>query len=653
MRRVPVILLALSGLLSGVASGLVLSSGEFTVLSPVSVEFSYSDTAFAAVLVALLFSVLVAGVLGYAFRVVGLRSEAARWSVEMALGAAREDIVHAQTWLGARHGAITGASGTAVGMLGVLTLPAYSVPDHSALGAWTLALAHAVVLVGVTAVAGSLAYQAAAQRLTSPAPASTPMALEPPDETPQMSRKATLIYAMISAAGLGLLTFNRFVPLASEGDYSLAVAFAGLAALMTVYTLVPQTLGRAVQRVAASAASAVASLLERGSSRSASALRLGDETLSRRSRLRTLSSATTTIVIGVIAFAGTTSALSDAREQVETRYWTYGVLSTARWDTELAPGVVAQALPESVVQAIVDDPRVVAAPAGLIVTSDADGPLDGTVTVTSEGEAVLVIDPSDLEGVSADGLRPLGFQDGTVTSFGEGPTHVEDMALYRIRSVGLAPLVTETWAREAYGAVPVSSVIVWAADQELDDEAAFALFDDVFADAGGQLGFHVLGSSGSASSGEPGIVGWLMGAPFIVLGVGLVIALAASSARDLRREMATMAALGATPRALRTVPMVEAGFSIAAATLVGTAAGAFIATLASHPTLLHAGAPLDPAEALWGWAWQWQHVAWETPLGVGALSLALALLASAIIGRSMSRGTPVEEIRLADKEGVR
>ena len=657
MKRIAVVLFAFSGILSGIATGLVLSSAEVAIPGPASIEFGYSDTAFAAVLVAGLFAALVAGGLGYAFRVVALNPEAAQWRVEMSLGAAREDIVHAQTWQGARHGAVAGSAGAALGLAGVLILPAYDVPAVNPFGSWILAIAHGVTLVAVTTVSGSLAYQAAAQRLTAPATPSMPMALEPPDNSSQASRRVTLTLAMIGAAGLGVLTFHRLVPLtepeAPSSTAGLVVAAAGAMALVAAYSLVPRPLGAAVQRLAAGAAQGVATLLERRGSHSTSGLRLGAKALSRRSRLRTLAASLTTLVIAVIAFASTTSALSDARQRVESSYWTYGVLSTVRWDEALEPGIVTSALPDAVVRSIVDDPRVVAAPAGLIISSDADGLIDATVTDTSEGEAMLVINPADLGGVHADGLRPLGFQDGTVTSHGEGATRVGEADLYRLRSVGLAPMVTHTWAEATYRDVPVSSVIVWAAEPEQSAEDAFALFDDVFADAGADLEFHVLGSTGGASSGDAGIAGWLLGSPFIVLGVGLVIALAASSARDLRREVATLAALGATPRALRPVPMIEAGFGIATATLVGTLSGAFIATLTSHPTLLKPGAPLALGETLWGWAWQWQHVAWGAPLGVGALTLVLALLITAGFGRSMVRGTPVEELRLADKEGVR
>ncbi|WP_084075355.1 ABC transporter permease [Demequina sp. NBRC 110052] len=657
MKRIPVVLFTFSGVLAGIATGLVLTSAEVAFPAPASIEFGYSDTAFVAVLIAGLFAAFVAGVLGYALRVVGLRHEAAQWRVEMSLGAVREDLVHAQTWQGARHGALAGAGGVTVGLAGVLMLPASSVPSENPFGAWMLALVHGFTLVAITAVAGSLAYQAAAQRLTAPGRASAPTLLEPPEEDSPQSPRVTLILAMMGAAGLGVLSFHRLAPLTAPEDPSsgagLVVAVAGGLALVAAYSLLPRPLGYGVQRAAASAALGVAALLERAGSRPSSGLRLGAQALSRRSRLRTLAAALTTLVIAVVAFASTTSALSDARQRAESPYWTYGVLSTVRWDEALDPGVVASRLPDAVVQAIVDDPRVIAAPAGLIVTSEDDGPIDGTVTVTSAGEAMLVVAPEDLAGVGDTGLRPLGFQDGTVTSRGEGATRVGEADLYRLRSVGLAPLVTRTWAEAAYGDVPVSSVIVWAAEPGQSAEATFAMFDDVFADAGASLDFHVLGSTGGASSGEAGIVGWLFGSPFIMLGVGLVIALAASSARELRREMATLAALGASPRALRAVPMVEAGFGIAAATLVGTVSGAFIATLASHPTLLKPGAPLDLGETLWGWAWQWQHVAWGAPLGIGAVSLALALLVTAAFGSSMARGTPAQEIRLADKEGVR
>ncbi len=654
MKRVALALLAIAGLVGGAASAVAASGGTFELIAG-GFGFEYDDAGWTASAAAA-FALVPTAVLMYAFRVVGLRADASRWRVEMALGVPRGRVTRGELFAGLRHGAIAGGAGLLLGAGAASLWP--GIDPTARPDAVVLLVGGLLSFLAILTVIASMAYQAAADRVTSAAYLeSLSPALEPTPMTSSLEGTSRRVAGAVLTISVLVLVADRCWPAES---WTLLPFGAGIrilalvAASVVVWSFADRVLVDAPRRLAAALGKTLAAGTHRRAHSASVALTLVGEALLRHSALRRLSTLITTGLIAAVAFASANHAISEAREVTEARYTPFAAVSTSGWDESLAPGVVGGALPDDVAAAVVDDTRVVAVSAGMIVTSATDDSPDGDASTADGGERILVVDPTDLEAVSRSGLRPLGFQDGTLTSIGDGTASIGNEKVFRIDATSVEPMVTLAWAEATYGDIPASSMLLWPADTTLTDDEAFAVLDRVLADAGvdaADLG--VLMGSASSESGSVSLTAWIaIGAPFLLLGVGLTVALAASSARDSRRDLATMAALGASPRALRLIPALESALTIASATVVGTAVGATASILASHPTLLKSGAPLDPVETLWGLGWELGQVPWGVPLAVGAAALVGGVFVALILGTDMAKGTPVDELRTADKEGL-
>ncbi|WP_084125306.1 FtsX-like permease family protein [Demequina sp. NBRC 110054] len=661
MAHVPLGILGIAGVLAGIATAVSLAGTSIDTCGRACVEWDYDAETAIALVGATLFLLLPAALLTYAFRVIGIRPDADRWRVEMALGASRDSIVTAELLRGLRHGAAAGGIGLAWGIAATLANPGVR-PENLSGAALALAMYSFGFLVVLVAVSG-FAYQAAASRVTATAPSAehAPTLESGTVENPSRLQRRIALGAI--AAALAFFLVDRTWPGIAwpGGDVtSLAATIAVWIAFGTFADLLllspPRWLAVALGR-------GLTEFLGGFSRSMGTALAMATDALGRRSALRRLATMLTTLLIGIVAFTTTTTELASARDASEAPFSYATVLTTLTWEESLPAGVVSKALPDDVVATLESDARVVTVPAGMIVTGAEDGRIGGSVDGAGDGgEVVLVVAPTDLAEISAEGLRPVGLQDGTVTS---GDAELNDLGasavaalggttVFKVPSTYVEPIATREWAESVYGDVPASSLMLWPADAALSYEDAGTLMDQVLADAGAEVDGHVL--AGGADRSDPSWTEslWLaIGAPVLILGVGLIVALGASSARDSRRELATLAALGASPRALRLIPALESALTITGATVVGTLSGTVASVLWNHPTLLKSGAPLDPSETLWGLGWELGHAPWIVGLGVGSVALMVAVAVSLVLGLSMSQGTPVEELRTADKEGVR
>lgn len=90
----------------------------------------------------------------------------------------------------------------------------------------------------------------------------------------------------------------------------------------------------------------------------------------------------------------------------------------------------------------------------------------------------------------------------------------------------------------------------------------------------------------------------------------------------------------------------------AVALTIGVPLGVMAAALVKHPTVLTPGAPLDPGATLWGMWWNLSHVAWAILAAGGAATWVLAVASTTVYGFRVARRTPVDELRVAIREGA-
>ncbi len=314
--------------------------------------------------------------------------------------------------------------------------------------------------------------------------------------------------------------------------------------------------------------------------------------------------------------------------------------------------------------ALGDTAGLVAVPFSQTAVSSADPLLAAHTT-----GMVYAVDPVDLEAVVPDGARPLGLQDGVVLSYKGTSTFEAPLGLVDVNtSAGLATvfhaesgspvaLATRSWAVGMLGDVPVSGALVRATDTSLTPDERFALIADAARAAGARvspapdLTADELWLEADAQRYNGVGLGFLIFL-LVIAAVGTALFLSVRTARAHRRVRATVAALGAPPRALIGALMVDAGITLSVAVALGLPLGVLTAVAIGHPTLGTPGAPVDLGEILWGLGWNLTHLSWQP------VAFALAgtwLLGVGVVfanGLFTHRRTPVEELREATKEGV-
>ncbi|WP_143338098.1 ABC transporter permease [Demequina sp. NBRC 110054] len=688
MGWIPAGLIGVAGVLAGLAFG-VIRNGDLGNAGEAFLSILFTTLAiglYGGALVALPLATV-----AFMFRRISLRSDSIAWRTMLDLGADRGTIVRDQTVDGLRRGALTTGAGVLIGLVLAMTVPYFRPADEGVALPSLYALAGMVAAyVLLVAVTGGV-HWLAARSATRPGPrpgVATGLEAEPPADRARMSRWTWLLIVAV-AFSAGMLTADRFAPLrptspTTSAQVWLENTFTGFEVVANLGGLIlaARAIAWATRRLAATLGRVLARATANRPSGLGLAAQIAADGLTRRSSLRSLATGAIGGVIAIAALSSVVSSVDAAENEVDAAFtMDYTVATVAWWtDTSLPSGAVDDAIDPAVLEALLADDSVIAVPYGVLL----DDPFDWSSTTEHSGGAVLtgsgtsrastlVVDPADLEVRHSDGLRPVGLQDGTATvGWGTPPWDEATFSdgrddLFGLYGSDASAFVTRAWAEEAYGAVPVVGVILWPADAELPlspdgliqrgelwGEDLATLDAAVDAAGGDELATYVSDGSGTQKFAS-GFVGALtvLAIPLSVLGIGLVVALGNASVRDRRRELATLSALGASPRAVRTAPAIEVATTVLAACLVGIPAGTLVALTLYHPTLLQAGAPLDLSNTLWIMGWDLAHASFGTPLAVGAAALVVSTAAALLVGSWMARGTPVEELRTADKAGVR
>jgi len=324
-------------------------------------------------------------------------------------------------------------------------------------------------------------------------------------------------------------------------------------------------------------------------------------------------------------------------------------------------GVDRSVLDASVIAALAADPHLAVVPYGQVTV----GATDGSATTSS----ITLVSARDLNRLVAGGARPLGLQDGVVLSSSvedgfpartgliDVATGADAATVFHRHWFGATTLATRSWGEATWGEVPIVGALVTfvGADEpaggRLDYIVAVAASAGATAHAAPRLSaadvaYHLYETGYTFSA-----FGW-MAIFMAVLATLATIWLAVGTVRAHRRVRATVAALGATPRALALAVPIDAGITLAVAFAIGAPLGGIASAFAKHPTLFTDGAPLDPVATVWGLAWNLTHIAWMPLAGFAAAAWALAVIVSGIYGLTVARRTPVDELREAIKEGA-
>lgn len=327
-------------------------------------------------------------------------------------------------------------------------------------------------------------------------------------------------------------------------------------------------------------------------------------------------------------------------------------------------GVDPAALDPSVLTALSEDPDLVVVPFGRVRV----GAIDGTTPSAS----ILIVDPADLDALLPGGAGALGLQDGILLSPDvyesqltfPAPTQLIDVAtgggdaeLYHRAWFNPLTIATSGWAEQTWGDVPTVGALVAYVGSNVPPDGRFAAVADAAVNAGAQASpapaftaeeREFQGSVTDFSRGALGVVTVILA---LTVSVGIVVD-ATRTVKRHRQVRATVAALGATPRALAAAVPIDAGITLLIAFMVGLPLGGLAVAFAQHPTLFAVGAPFDPGFTMWGLWWNFMHLGWGTMLGVAAVTWTVAVASSAVYAFLVARRTPVDELREAIKAGV-
>jgi len=647
-----------------------------------------------AVLVAVavygIFFMAILGLVAGNLRRLAISARAREWQTERALGRTLRSIVASEARLGLRHGAIVSGTLLVAGAASRQFLPwsdgqAYLSGGHfqpSAFAGLALVL---VVCVGTTVAVYVIAALTAVG--AAGGPGAVPSSVRPSRAPGRWGRVVFLVTAGAYALSTLALLWRRVVPIRwdlaetqSGGAYDYSwVSLAGV-----VFTL-----GSVV--VVTGAISALAGLISRVAGRVLMSrgrgvfLQAGDA-LARPSTERHIALGTMAIVLGLVTWISAASDISATRNHLADQFAPLAVVTPSALSDQgtqaTAPpeGYPAETLPQNVVAKLTTDKRLVTIPFAYL-RAEARG-VENSPAVLCGGEpcdrrtwredTYVVVAADAVARLSPDGLRPFGFAAG-VTLQGTGPTLMsapgspgptwltvdgEKYRIYRSDLNAAANFIDAAWARSRFGELPVTGVWINLAHPEgLTDQQRLDTIDGILDDTiggdptVGRLTFSY-GYDGTSNSGGGSLGGIAAAGLGLLLSVALIGGLAARSARDRRRDLATMAALGASPRTLRMAPVAEMLVTTLSAAVAGVGAGLVLAILSTHPTLFAPGAPLALGNTLWLVRWNAAQISWG-PIGAAVLAAVLLTTAvAAVYAVSMARRTPVDELREALKEGA-
>lgn len=327
-------------------------------------------------------------------------------------------------------------------------------------------------------------------------------------------------------------------------------------------------------------------------------------------------------------------------------------------------GVDRNALRPAVITALEADPNLAVVPYGQVTV----GPTNGATPTA----AIMLVSPADLDRVTPAGARPIGLQDGVMLSPDPesesltfpAPRQVIDVSTGTVEATvlnrswsGPLTLATRSWGEAAWGDVPAVGALVAYVGKDLPAEAQFSYVADAARLAGADtrpaptLSPEVLSMLRSVDTFARGFAG-VMSVLMLSVACIATVVFSVRTVRKHRQVRATVAALGATPRALALAVPIDAGITLAIAFALGTPIGVAAAAIAKVPTLFTLGAPLDVGTTGWAIGWNLSHIGWGLVAAVAGATWLLAVAATTVYGFRAARRTPVDELRVAIKEGA-
>ncbi len=650
-------------------------------------------------LMALLFygipGLVITGVLATAFLRLGLVGERDAIMTRMALGEQRGDIVRAAARAGTRAGLIASAVGVPVGMViaqvtdtGAL-MSSRNFPDDPSLQwgaiAWSVAVAAGFTAVGavVHAIAFAAVTRGTPDAMAAASAAGTEVPHSPVEPVKRWHRAARAVPVVAFVLGMGVVVLNRAVPLDAWAMEHLSPAgwlmvtkniglmVAVVAAVWVAYHL----LGWAAQRLVRVASA----ILGRGDATGGRAF--AADGLARPTETRRRSLAVTGVIMTLWVWAIAASGAEEAELNAGLALDADAIVTSVDpWSGSGVPSGLTQfGLDQAVIDALTTNPDLRVIPARMLIEEPGLVYFDDGVTSEELDfqELSLAVERKDADAVAPDAYRTLGLAAGVrltgrdseylrdfewasinccTEGVGEIDTWVGGTPIYSVWSHAPMPTVDGAWARDIWGDAPVSALLVFGAGEPdeqfgMPRSSVIAAVEEAVPEGSG----FVL-----TADATTGWISYTNDALAMIIGVfGAVVAVvlsagvASASTRSRRRELATFAALGASPRSLRAAPVWEAVVVSGAAVLAGTVVGAATAVTLGNPFLLTPGAPFDLSEIAWHMGRDLAAVPWVIVLAGAVVVMSASAVVAWLLGRGMASGTPVDELRAADREGVR
>ncbi|MFV0634552.1 FtsX-like permease family protein [Demequina sp.] len=665
MRRLAPALVALIAALSAFAGPALYQPGTGEQPEPVG---PWSAWGLMSMIFYVPFLLVVVGGAAAAFRAMWIATQRARLASELALGATRQRLVRAHTAAGAREGALAVALGIALGALARQAAEGVGAGHWQSSAAWLwltvavlgiVALTLAYRVVALWATRGSVRQVAAGLAAgANGSPADAPARRRP--------RRRTLVWLGIGAVVvLACGVFAGTGMLSTDGDVSPAravgVIMVGTVLAATLYLVVPLGLAYAGAKAVTWASRRVMRALAVPSA-PGSARSLAADALERPAPLRTMAA------VAVVAVMGTATAVTvlytgiNARQQVAFALEPTAVVSTVpvlgtdgslnALESGWVPG-----LDPNTLEALRSDESFRAIEAGLLVTDvraiDVEDVPDDD-WANPRRDLLLAVSPESVEDVEPDATRALQLRPGNewtsgtlgwTSGFPQGTTYVEVDGLRRdTSSIHGSSLpwsgIDRAWAQSVWGEAPTAAILLYSA-AGVDVEAALARHDLGDAQVTISAGF-------GWSSGVNGGLIAAVTAPFLLVAVGIVIALAWSSQRLRAADQATLLALGAQPATLRRAAALEAAIPTALATGVGLAGGlaaGLLLDVTNRDALFSAGM-VDGA------LFTVAAMPWGVLLALAASASALCAAGAVVVRARLDRRSPAAQLTEAQKVGV-
>lgn len=605
--------------------------------------------------------VLLVAIVG-AFRAVSVASLRSELAAQRALGLTRGAAVRGAARDGLLAGLIWGGCGILVGAVACQLSAGFSDTEFSPYSLLVLACMLAVIVISATVAWTVVAVWAtrdtagATARSGGDAPTAR-AGLRRGERVLVIGAVALVAFAVIAVqAGLG----------EQDGDPSVGTVVLILIVYAGLVVALPGLLVWGAARLGVRLSRSFAGLVRRGDAPGPTRTIAADG-LARPTPLRGIAIAG----IGTVLALATAVSLSvnalSARNDEALVLTPDAVISTVPvkidYDAEvtaLTAGWAPEAVPPSVIAELQADDRLVVVPGAVLVTDPKLAPRPDREGEHLSRDVFITVHDADMRLVTANGMRPLYFAPAVALTgnYGWSSGALDSIAVHgTVASVATpsvsGPFVTveRGWAEEQFTTGVTSALLVYVADAyrdgaepSADDLRVNRILDEH--DLGGLLRTTAgqFWDSGTSPADPRTLV--LVTAPFLLLAVGLVVALAAAGVRLRARDYATLQALGATGATVRRAAAIEAGVTTTIGAAMGLAAGTLMGLVL---TPMSANAPAETW--LWNAGFDLAHTPWGPLFALAVAAVVLASV-SALLLRARLSSAPAEQLRVAAGSGV-